>query len=91
MHYSPVATVEVGVDGAQVRVTMLGQRAVRVETNEAQAVSVRVFDVLGRVVSSQRSDVSGTGVFEMPSLAAGAYVVRVEGERFAETRTLVVR
>ena len=91
VHYSAVATVEVSIDGSEGRVTLLGQRAVRVETNEAQAVSVRVFDVLGRVVSQQRSDVSGTGVFELPSMAAGAYVVRVEGERFAQTRTLVVR
>ena len=80
-----------GVEGGS-RVTMLGQRAVRVETSAPQAVTVRVFDVLGRVVSAQRSDVSGTGEFALPSsLASGAYVVRVEGAGFAETRRLVVR
>lgn len=90
VRYSPNATVEVGVDGAA-RLTLLGQRAVRIETNDASAMTLRVVDVLGRVVATRRVSVDGTVVVELPGLAAGAYVVRVDGDRFAATKTLVVR
>lgn len=90
VHYSPNATVEVGVDG-EARLTLLGQRAVRIETNDAAAMTLRVVDVLGRVVATRSVSVDGTTVVELPGLAAGAYVVRVDGDRFAGSKTLVVQ
>jgi len=47
--------------------------------------------VLGRVVATRSVSVDGTAVVDLPSLAAGAYVVRVDGDRFAGSKTLVVR
>ena len=92
VHASAPVSVEVGVDGAEGRVTLLGQRAVRIETNQAQAVEVTLYDVTGRQLLRERMDVQGTREVAVPaSMAAGVYVLRVQGSRFAETRTLVVR
>lgn len=92
VHYSPTATVEVGVEGGEGRVTLLGRHAVRIEANAPQALTVTVADVLGRIVSSQQMTVNGTAEAALPPhLPAGAYVVRVVGERFVQTRRLVVR
>jgi len=92
LHYSPNVTVEIALE-TDYAVTLLGQRAVRVSVQEPQAVTVRVFDVLGRAVATLRTgDLSGTVDVLLPgSLASGSYLVRVEGERFATTKNLVVR
>lgn len=85
-------TVEIALE-TDYAVTLLGQRAVRVSVQEPQAVTVRVFDVLGRAVATLRTgDLSGTEDVLLPGgLASGSYLVRVEGERFAATKNLVVR
>lgn len=92
LHYSANVTVEIALEATHA-VTLLGQRAVRVSVQEPQAVSVRLFDVLGRQVAMLRAgELSGTEDVRLPSdLAAGAYLVRVEGERFVATKNLVVR
>jgi len=92
LHYSANVTVEIALE-TDYAVTLLGQRAVRVSVQEPQAVTVRVFDVLGRAVATLRTgDLSGTEDVLLPGgLASGSYLVRVEGERFAATKTLVVR
>ncbi len=86
---SAPVTVEIAAPGGH-RVTLLGRRAVRIEAAE-QAVRVAVYDVLGREVWTDEASVSGTADVALPSLARGAYVVRVTGERFETSRTLVVR
>ena len=62
---------------------------------ETETVRVAVYDVLGRQVAlahdgtiqaGTRLEVELTG----SQLAPGSYVVRVEGETFAETRRLTV-
>lgn len=90
VHFSPTTSVEIAV-GGEGRVTVLGQRAVRIETNVAQPVTVGVYDMLGRTVWAARADVAGTREVALPALVPGTYVVRVAGERFADSRTLVVR
>ena len=88
---SPVVTVEIAPEGDG-RVTVLGQRAVRIETTADEDVTVEVVDVLGRRIARTRLAVSGTAEVALPTgLAAGVYVVRVHGERLRASTTVVVR
>ena len=62
---------------------------------QGQAVSVDVYDALGRRVATVMNDVVAAGaarVVAVPTsgFAPGVYVVRVTGETFAETRRLTV-
>ena len=62
---------------------------------QGESVSVDVYDALGRRVASVLDDAVAGGtprVLAVPTagLAPGVYVVRVEGETFAETRRLTV-
>lgn len=92
VHLSAPVSVAVGVEGETVRLTMLGSRAFRIETSAPESVNAAVFDVLGRMVLRERMDVSGTREVPIPAaLAAGTYVVRVEGARAAAARTFTVR
>ena len=88
--YSPVAAVEIGVAGGR-RMTFLGARAVRLEVGDAQAVTVAVYDLLGRRLSALETAVNGAADVALPALAPGAYVVRVTGERFVLSKVLVAR
>ena len=67
--------------------------ALTVEASEA--VTVQVYDALGRLVATVFDDVvtaGATRAISVPtaSLSAGVYVVRVQGVSFAETRRLTV-
>lgn len=92
VHLSAPVTVEIGIDGDAVRLTVLGQRAFRLESSAPQVLDVALVDVLGRLVLRERMEVSGTREVAIPSsLAAGTYVLRAEGSGHAVTRTLVVQ
>lgn len=63
--------------------------------DEAQRVTARVYDAVGRLVSTVHDSTLAAGVdvrleIDTSEYAAGAYVVRVEGETFAESRRLAV-
>ena len=63
--------------------------------SQSEAVSVQVFDALGRRVATVLDDAVAAGatrVVSVPTaaLAPGVYVVRVQGDTFAETRRLTV-
>lgn len=90
VHLSGAVTVEIGVEESLV-VTLLGQRAVRMETSAPRRVEVSVYDVLGRRVMGQEMEVSGTAEMALPALAAGSYVVRAVSDAAAQTKRLVVR
>ena len=98
--YSPEVEVAIGVAGA-FEVSAVGpnpiQRtaALTVAVAEAQAVTVALYDVLGRLVATpfQGTLEAGTAqqvAVDASALPAGTYVVRVSGERFAETQRVTV-
>ena len=93
-HYSAAVEVDVAPEGAYALAPTAGG-GFRLTVRDAQAVDAGLYDVAGRRVATlARGDVAaGSSVaFAAPSgLASGVYVVRVTGERFAATRTLVVR
>ena len=65
------------------------------EVAEAQAVTVAVYDVMGRTVATLHDGALAAGTrhgFELDgrALASGVYLVRVTGEQFAETRRITV-
>ena len=70
-------------------------RALRLVVREPQAIDAGLYDVAGRRVATlARGEVAAGAPVELaaPSgLAPGVYVVRVAGERFHATRTVVVR
>ncbi|MEM0962483.1 MAG: M36 family metallopeptidase [Bacteroidota bacterium] len=86
------------VDGAQLSVIGPNPSSDRARFTLAvgtdQTVRVLVADALGRVVIEDAvafdADVRQTVALDVASLATGVYVVRVEGETFAETRTMTV-
>lgn len=62
---------------------------------EAQHVTARVFDALGRRVATAFDGSPAAGEetrlsIDTSTLAAGAYVVRFDGETFSETRRFMV-
>ena len=73
-----------------------GQRAtIDVTARAAQAVTVALYDVLGRRVAVLFDGEVGASATErlrlpMRALASGVYVVRVAGERFTGTRRITV-
>ena len=73
-----------------------GQRAtIDVTAREAQAVTVALYDVLGRrvaVLFDGEMAASATERLALPArgLASGVYVVRAVGERFTGTRRITV-
>ncbi len=72
-----------------------GRTQFSVEVAEAQEVAVVVFDVMGREVARLHDGLLAAGVpqaFEIDGarLASGVYLVRVTGERFAETRRVTL-
>ncbi|MEM1128291.1 MAG: T9SS type A sorting domain-containing protein, partial [Bacteroidota bacterium] len=98
--YSPVVEVELAVPGGY-RVEgvypnpMRGRGQVRFVVEQRQRVTVSVYDVLGRRVEVVWSGMAEAGVSESVEVGvsgwpSGSYVVRVEGERFAETQRVVV-
>ncbi len=70
-----------------------GRSVVRVAVASPEHVRVAVYDALGRVVARAYDGEVTSAVdvaIDASRLAAGLYVVRVEGERFVESRTLTV-
>lgn len=71
-----------------------GRARLAVEVDAPQRVTIHVIDALGRIVSTAHvGDLTSGAVHEVElptGLAQGAYVVRVLGETFAETRRMVV-
>ncbi len=72
-----------------------GRTRFSVEVAEAQEVSVVVFDVMGREVATLHEGLLAANAvqsFEVDGsrLASGVYLVRVTGERFAETRRITL-
>ena len=53
-----------------------------------QRAEIAVFDALGNRVWMQR--VNGQSQVDLPQLAAGAYLVLVQGEGFSSTERLIV-
>ena len=71
-----------------------GQARLNLEIDKAQSVTVEVFDVLGRKVSTAfnghlPADRSVTVLLRQESMSAGMYMVRIRGDRFNTTRSLV--
>ena len=66
---------------------------VRYSLPKAGPVSISVFDVAGRNVSSRTLLASRTGAvsLDLRSLSAGIYLVRLDGDGFEATRKLVVQ
>jgi hypothetical protein len=65
------------------------------EVAEAQDVTVTVYDVMGRAIATLHDGPLAAGTrhgFELDggSLASGVYLVRVTGDRFAETRRVTL-
>lgn len=93
--YSDAVYVEVLLDEAYIITAPYPnpfnpQTRFSVRVQEPQHVSVRVFDVLGRLVSRLHEGVMEDGksyafVFEPENEASGNYFIRVEGERFNES------
>lgn len=92
IHYASADEVEIAVDGSH-ELTVLGSRAVRLAVSEPQQATIRLFDVTGREVASLfRGEIGSPVTVDLPQgLAAGMYLVRVEGERFSATRNVVLR
>lgn len=69
-----------------------GRASLHVRTPSAMAVRATVVDALGRTVSVLEATVAGDGRLELPtaSLAAGAYLVRIEAENVVAVRRLTV-
>ena len=95
IHYSAQVSVEIrvgtGIDEegrAGMRLTVLGGRAVRVETNAP--ANVTAYDVLGRQVLTQ-SVASGTTDVSFAGMSTGMYLVRAEHDGVATTTRIVVR
>jgi hypothetical protein len=67
-----------------------GRTQLTVEVAEAQAVTVEVYDALGRRVATLHDGPMEAGAhalgFDGSSLPAGVYVVRATGETFSATR-----
>ena len=89
---------DVGVGGVQLSV--LGPNPARDEVRftlaapEAEPIRVSLFDRLGRRIGAPRT-VFGSGgrervTFDVSGLASGLYVLRVEGDGFAESRVFTV-
>ena len=92
--------IAVGVAGADrpsdaAALVRTGPAAWRLTVREAQPVRAAFYDVLGRAVAVVFDGPLGAGegrALAVPApAAAGVYVLRVTGARFAETRTVVVR
>ena len=69
--------------------------SIEVRVRDAQSVRVDLYDVLGRHVRTLDDATRSAGdqfsvAIERDGLAAGQYFVRVKGERFIETRTVVI-
>jgi hypothetical protein len=66
---------------------------VRYSLPKAGPVSISIFDVAGRSVSSRTLLASRTGAvnLDLRSLSAGIYLVRLNGDGFEQTRKLVVQ
>jgi hypothetical protein len=66
---------------------------VRYSLPKAGPVSISIFDVAGRSVSSRMLLASRTGAvnLDLRSLSAGIYLVRLNGDGFEQTRKLVVQ
>lgn len=71
---------------------IVGEATVQVDVREVQDVSVRVYDVRGRLVATLLEGVPGpaTATLNARGLARGVYFVRVEGEDFGATRGVTV-
>lgn len=72
-----------------------GSTALVLRVNEAQPVTARVYDALGRFVTTAYDDTLAAGEevrveVDTSNLASGSYVIRLEGETFAETRRFAV-
>ena len=96
--FAGVTAVSAGredVAGRDASLEVRGAREVRFRVREAQAVTVALYDALGRRVASLFDGAAGAGAehaVETPGgLPAGAYFVRLEGETVRATRSLVVR
>lgn len=98
--YSSILEVAIGMDeatriGAPYPNPASGAASLSVAVRAAQTVEVTVYDVLGREVArAARLDLGAaeTRVVALPvtDLAAGLYMVRVEGETFAQARRLTL-
>ena len=71
-----------------------GRAQLNLEINEAQHVSIEVFDMLGRKVSTAftghlPANQAINVLLRQEGLSAGMYMVRVKGEQINQTRSLV--
>ena len=71
-----------------------GVARMTVRTGEGEALTVRVYDVMGRLVTTAADNVRSTGEqtvqIDTQGLAAGLYVVRAESGTAVATRRLTV-
>jgi hypothetical protein len=95
--------VTAGEEGAQAQSARLGKAfpnpfasstQVTISVDEAQRVRVDAFDLLGRRVATLFDGVAAAGshdlTFEAANLPTGLYILRMQGERFAQSRKVVL-
>lgn len=98
--YSPTAEVQV-LNGEAVIVTApypnpaVSSSRMNISVADGQMVSVRVYDLMGRLVSTAfEGQIEGSFAQEVTidasTLASGLYMIRVEGQNFASTQQLTV-
>lgn len=98
--YSPEVEVVVGVPGSHVLSNVYPnpfnpQAQFNLALSEEQDVSIAIFDVMGRQVATiHEGELSANQSHEFTvdgaGLASGAYMIRVVGENFAETRRITL-
>ena len=67
---------------------------IRYAVPQASPVRLEVFDMLGRLVAVLVDEMKAAGsyeiVFDASGLSSGAYLYKMTGERFSQTKTLML-